>query len=68
MPTTTAKIISVEYQEASDRFQAEIEVIIPEGDDYVEPSLDKIGDSIFCITYTRENVPISRKLASKKYS
>ena len=50
MPTTTAKIISVEYQEASDRFQAEIEVIIPEGDDYVEPSLDKIGDSIFCIT------------------
>ncbi|MEY2608161.1 MAG: hypothetical protein QOH31_6015 [Verrucomicrobiota bacterium] len=49
MPTTTAEIISLEYKEATDRFHAVIEVTIPEGDDYTELTLEKIGNSIFGI-------------------
>jgi len=49
MATTTAEIISLEYKEAADRFHAVIEVTIPEGDDYTELTLEKIGNSIFGI-------------------
>jgi hypothetical protein len=49
MATTTAEITSLEYKEATDRFHAVIEVIIPEGDDYTELTLEKIGNSIFGI-------------------
>ena len=49
MPTTTAEIISLEYKKATDRFHAVIEVTIPEGDDYTELTLEKIGNSIFGI-------------------
>jgi hypothetical protein len=49
MPTTTAEIISLEYKEADSRFQAVIEVIIPEGGDYTELSLEKIGNSLFFV-------------------
>ncbi|HZC34888.1 MAG TPA: hypothetical protein VE242_04705 [Chthoniobacterales bacterium] len=49
MATTTAEIISIEYKDASDRFHAVIEVIVPEGEKYSELTLEKLGNSIFCM-------------------
>jgi hypothetical protein len=49
MATTTAEIISLEYKDANDRFHAVIEVTVPEGEKYSELTLEKLGNSIFCL-------------------